>query len=152
MEGGKVLSLFLINGGQLLVIDNIQFPLVLILEDGQDYRNNSRKQLGKLKKRDQSRIQLFRKYRIFGSRAVDGKRFLESKLPRFQEPILRQVRLRFLESGRHLIRGTFCCQLPLIRTFNNVTRIFISIYKKWIRKHFFQKFFCCYFLIEISKW
>ena len=36
-------------------------------------------------------------------------------LPRFKEPILGYVTLRFLESRKHLIRGTFYCQFPLIQ-------------------------------------
>ena len=47
----------------------------------------------------------------FGLGQLTVKGSSNRMLPRFQEPIL--DRLRFLESRKYSIRGTFYCQLPL---------------------------------------
>ena len=51
---------------------------------------------------------------IMGQGQLTVKGSSNRMLPRFQEPILGQVRLSFLESRKHSIRGTLYRQLPLI--------------------------------------
>ena len=63
------------------------------------------------------RKQIYIQY--FGSRAVDGKRFLESNASSIPGTYFRlgYVTLMFFESRKHSIRGTFYRQLPLIQYF-----------------------------------
>ena len=60
--------------------------------------------------------QYFMEIKYVESRAVDGKRFLESNASWIPGTYFRlgYVKLRLLESRKHSIRGTFYRQLPLI--------------------------------------